>query len=108
MGWDLQRGGVRRRVQARDGVVLDVSVSGAAVRAPSDPELIEGRVLAIGHGAFVGHVMIRRVVPTERREQNVYGVEFVDTPVRLVEALIELSSNAEAPHPYEGLWALNT
>ena len=111
VGWDLQRaGGIRRhRVRARDGLVLDVSVSGAAILAPVDDDLVAGRLLAVGHGHHVGHVLIRRVLRSDRRDQAIYGVQFIDAPTGLVEGLIAQASadpTPEAPHPYEGLWSL--
>jgi hypothetical protein len=108
IGWDLQRRGVRgRRFVARDGIVLDVSFSGAAILAPVELGMTGGRVVTVAHGPQLGNVMIRRVMPTDRHDQVVYGVEFIDTPDQLVEALVTHAAGGPWLHPYEGLWDLN-
>jgi hypothetical protein len=109
VGWDVhKRSGLRgRRYVARDGIVLDVSVSGAAIIAPVDVEMTQGRVVAVAHGPHIGNVMIRRVMATDRHEQVIYGVEFIDAPISLVSTLVERAADGPNAHPYEGLWALS-
>lgn len=82
LGWNVRhvrpRVGRRRRTLAERGQVLDVSVAGAAVRAPADPLLRPRRPVVIEVEGQLGAVVIRNVRPTEDPATVVYGVEFVE------------------------------
>jgi hypothetical protein len=59
-------------------VVLDVSMSGLRVLAPTAPELRVGTTVGIEVDGLFGSVTIRRVVNSDDPGQRIYGVEFID------------------------------
>ncbi|HEV7721657.1 MAG TPA: PilZ domain-containing protein [Iamia sp.] len=70
-----RKGGRRARRKAQSGALLDVSVSGLQVRAPSSDDLSTGAVVHIDIDGVVGAVTIRRITPVQGRRFCDYGVE---------------------------------
>lgn len=58
------------------GVIVDLSISGAGIRAPSDEEIQVGDSVGIEVGGHIGAVTIRRITPCEVVGEALYGVEF--------------------------------
>ena len=58
-------------------VVVDLSMTGALVRAPVDRLLVEGSVVGVRLDGMAARVVVRRVTP-EGGGMACYGVEFVD------------------------------
>ena len=58
------------------GVLVDLSISGAGIRAPSDDDLTVGASVGIEVGGHVGAVWIRRISDSDVIGESVYGVEF--------------------------------
>ena len=82
VGWMVDRPErVGRRLRRRlagmpgHGVLLDVSVSGAQVLAPADPEIRIGTRFDIEVKGVVGRVVVRRIVHSATPDLCLYGVE---------------------------------
>ena len=82
VGWMLDRHErVGRRVRRRlagtpdHGVLLDVSVSGAQVLAPADPEVRIGSRFDVEIKGVVGRVVVRRIVHSATPDLCLYGIE---------------------------------
>lgn len=100
------RGLFRRRIVGttdRVGRLVDVSVSGAAIEAPYDKDLLFGQKVRIAHDGLEGIVAIRRATPTDREDIARYGVEFVQMDEGLTRRLHELLAE-ERPEGLEDLW----
>lgn len=106
--WDLERRERRtlreRRRHRNDqqwGLVVDLSVSGAAIVAPFAPHLRRGSMLFVEAGGFRGMIAIHRVAEIGDPERRLYGVSFVDFPPAFT---VFVYSVLEAARP-EGLRA---
>jgi hypothetical protein len=95
----------RRHAGGSDRVarLVDVSVSGAAIEAPYEKDLLFGQKVRIAHEGLEGVVAIRRAVPTDRADIAVYGVEFVQMDAGLTRRLHELIEQ-ERPEGLEDAW----
>jgi hypothetical protein len=58
------------------GVIVDLSISGAGIRAASDEDLHVGASVGIEVGGHVGAVTIRRISDADVSGESIYGVEF--------------------------------
>lgn len=75
----------RRRRDRAD--VIDVSVTGAQLLAPSNERLAVGDTLVIGAYGDTGTVQIRRISPVNNGKISVFGVEFLELEPALAELL---------------------
>lgn len=88
LAWDVQERkagllGRRRESSSRAGEVMDVSITGAAVLAPTDPTIRRGSTVVIEVDGHRGAVRVRHVRPTEDPERSVYGIEFAEVEPEL-------------------------
>jgi hypothetical protein len=96
-----QRRLLRRRPVEIPGQLVDVSVSGAAIEAPSSPLLIaRTRVLLEVHGT-VSTVKVIRVIPGAGRGVSVYGVAWLQLDAALSEELYAVLGDGR---PNEEAW----
>jgi hypothetical protein len=81
IGWRVDRPlkGIRRSKRRHEqGVLLDLSMSGAKVQAPTSPDLAVGRKVTIEIEGLTGEMRIRRIAESDVRGESVYGLEFLD------------------------------
>ena len=82
IGWNLRSrrvGLVGRRVTKNDqATIVDLSVWGARIIAPTDPSLDPGSLVAIRADGMTGRVRIRWIGPASEPGTSTYGVEFVE------------------------------
>jgi len=83
-GW-LQR--FKKRSEPQTGVLQDVSVTGAAVVAPSNPSITLGDVIPVSLGWVEGEVRVKRIDPYLDGTNSIYGVEFDRTDSPLAQAV---------------------
>ncbi len=77
---EVIRGRLRDKMRATEvGRIIDVSVSGAAIVAPSSPDLRRGRAVAIRLDDADAVVRIRRIDDFGDPSWRTYGVEFLET-----------------------------
>lgn len=60
------------------GLIVDMSISGAGIRAPADDDLSVGSSVGIEVGGHVGAVTIRRISDADVPGESIYGVEFAN------------------------------
>lgn len=60
------------------GVIVDMSISGAGIRARTDDDLAVGASVGIEVGGHVGAVTIRRISDSDVSGESIYGVEFAN------------------------------
>lgn len=85
VGWRLDqtddRSPERRRqlpLPPQVGVLLNVSVTGASILAPSAPDLQVGSRLLISFRGVTGTVIVKRIGPSATAVQSLYAVEFAE------------------------------
>jgi hypothetical protein len=106
LGWNLDRPhhlfGRRARITAH---VIDISLEGAAILGPDDPDLIRGRLVTVDWGGARAVIGIRHVEPGPVPRISLYGVEFEELSEpfarrldRFVSDLRPASVEAQRPH----------
>lgn len=90
----------RRRLETAS--IVDLSVTGALLRAKSNPQIMRGTQVDIRTGAGTGTVGVRRIEP-DNHEHSLYGVSFIalDEPLR---DLIYETLAADRPADLEWRW----
>lgn len=104
--WNVGRRDTRPLLQRRRypletqyGRVEDLSVSGAAIVAPTDPALRVGSTLMIEAEGFRGMVGVTQMRDTADEGLTRYGVSFVDFPPKFTVAVYaRLDALADASH----------
>lgn len=91
----------RRRFEEAD--VIDVSVSGAQLLAPSNDRITPGTKVTIVAAGALGTVRVVRVAQVTNGKLSVYGVEFVDLESTL-ESLLFAPTAAGRPTPGQVDW----
>lgn len=91
IGWRVEPKGSRwgRRKPPQRGEMLEVSLSGAAVRAPLEADLHPGALVRVEVDGTEGQVIIRRITPGEGTPLATYGVEFAHPNGRLAQLLTQ-------------------
>ena len=75
-----------KRAQPQVGLLRDVSVTGAAIRAPQDASLGRGAIVNVAYGWVDGTVRVKRV-DADGNRTAIYGVEFDHTDSPLARAV---------------------
>ncbi len=90
---DTWRG--KRALPPQEGQVLDISVSGASILAPSDQNLRLGSRLVVGFQRERSTVTVRRVSDVDDEDgSTLYGIEFIDAPAHMVSSLMERATGS--------------
>jgi hypothetical protein len=91
---DTWRG--KRFLPSQEGQVVDISVSGASILAPSDTNLQQGSRVVVGFERERSMVAIRRISDTGGDDgRSLYGVEFIDAPAHMVSNLMERATGTD-------------
>ncbi len=88
--WNVPVAGRRQRRKRRKpqvGVIQDVSVTGAAIVAPTDPSIRRGDLVGVSFNWVEGNVRVMRVDPDLDGRSSTYGVEFENTQEPLAQAI---------------------
>lgn len=85
------------------GRVVNLSVSGAGIIAPFEPDLRNGSLLRIQIDGYKGTVAVHRMERTEDDGLWYYGVSFVDFPPKFTDA-IYARLDAFSERGLESMW----
>lgn len=110
--WHIERRDTRPLLQRRRhpletlyGRVVDLSVSGARIIAPTDPSLRVGSTLVILAEGCRGLVAIKQLAPTDEEGLTSYGVSFVDFPDRFTQAVYaRIEELSDPTRAHRELW----
>lgn len=83
--------------------MINVSVAGMGLIAPTVPGLQRGDTVRIDYADFDGTVRVKRMAPTDDPEVTYYGVELVDPARELSDALLGLIPQAHGVS-LEDIW----
>ncbi len=86
---------------AQRGLVVDVSVGGARVLAPSDRALVNGVTLRIGAQGCTGTVRVRWSHPVDSG-RTMFGLDYVQLPEALADYLLQPIAQARGEVPLTG------
>ena len=86
----------RRSTRSQRATVIDLSVTGARIRAPANAEIQRGTMVTIAFGPHRGLVQVRRIERARDPTVAYYGVRFVslDTALR---QLVDDAVGADRP-----------
>ena len=90
IGWRIDREtrrGLRMKPDPQEGVIIDISVTGAGVLAPASDELRPGSRVRISFDSHEGTVSVRRIAPTSDPAVSRYGVTFEEGHGPLIDAV---------------------
>jgi hypothetical protein len=88
--WNVPVSGWRQRFKKQTphmAVIQDVSVTGAAVVAPKDPNITRGTLVPVSFGWIEGRVRVKRIDAHLDGANSIYGVEFEHTESPLAQAI---------------------
>ena len=85
--WDADQGRADVGLSGHQAELREMSVSGAAIVAPTGVDWDTGRTVIVAHGAASGSVTIRRVDRIGLDDVRLYAVEFTDPDPALANAL---------------------
>lgn len=105
VGWDTagRRSPRRHRRTFAEADVIDVSVTGAQLLAPTSPRIDIDSVVTIAAGGALGVVRVTRIVPVTNGPLRVFGVEFVELEAPM-EALLFAHLDVIARAPESVVW----
>ena len=89
--------GLRWRVQgkwarrAQHATIVDLSRSGARIRAPADDAITVGSLVDINIGTGRGVLEVRRIEASREPSVAYYGVQFFEVDYRLQELILQLT-----------------
>lgn len=86
------------------GQIVDLSVSGAGIVAPTDRRAAVGEVITIAIEGQPTEAIVRDIRPAERDGYQHYGVEFLDTPAELLAVLNRVVGRTSHQPDLEDVW----
>jgi hypothetical protein len=86
------------------GRLVNLSVSGAGIIAPTDPRAAIGDERTIQIDGQPVEVIVRDIRPDERAGHQYYGVQFVDLPPGLLAVLNELIDGSTSGVDLHDVW----
>ena len=92
-----------RKRKPQQGWVVDLSLTGARIKAPTDPVVADGSLVAIGVGDLHGVVEVRRIDAAIDPAVSLYGVQFLRLDARLQD-LINHTLSARRPDQKQWRW----
>lgn len=105
--WDLDAVGQKRRLFRKpveqQGDVIDLSVSGATVIAPTSDLLTVGTTVAIEIEGGRGGVAIRNIRPSTHHGMSCYGIEFLQLDPTVRKKVNEFVA-VDRPDHLEAVW----
>ena len=106
IGWRTDheaRKGLRMKPDPQEGLIVDLSVTGAGVLAPTADDLRPGMRVKVSFRGEDGSVIVRRVSPTTDPAVTRYGVSFQDFDQRLLNAVNAVLAESR-PDSLDDFW----
>ena len=93
-----------RRRKPQRGSLVDLSLTGARIKAPADPAIVAGTLVVIAVDDLRGVVKVRRIDAAIDPAVSLYGVEFIRLDARLQDLMDRTLS---VHRPDETCWRWN-